>query len=75
MTEFVPLILGIAIALLGGQRLRHRRVGVVAACVVAGATASWLNGELGEPGLILFDAAQALVACVMTAAVVRRVVA
>jgi hypothetical protein len=73
MGEFLPLLLGVAIGAVGGVQLLQRRGAAVALSVVAGAAASWINGELAEPGLILFDAAQVLVALAMTAAVMRRV--
>jgi hypothetical protein len=75
MGEFLPLFLGVGIGLLGGRMLIRRRILTVALCVVAGASAAWINGELAEPALILFDTAQALAAVVMTVAVMRRVTA
>ena len=73
MGEFLPLLLGVAIGAFGGARLLQRRAAAVALGVVAGTAASWINGEFAEPWLILFDAAQVLVALAMTAIVMRRV--
>ncbi|MFL5780122.1 MAG: hypothetical protein ACJ760_02310 [Thermoleophilaceae bacterium] len=73
MGEFLPLLLGVAIGAAGGVQLLQRRGVAVALSVVAGAAASWINGELAEPWPILFDAAQVMVALAMTAAVMRRV--
>jgi hypothetical protein len=75
MGEFLPLFLGIAIGLMGASWLPRRKLTGAALCVALGATATWINGELEEPALILFDAAQVMAACAIAVVTVRRVTA
>jgi hypothetical protein len=73
MGELLPLLLGVGVGLLVGTRAtRAMLAAVCGVALVAGPTASWLNGEIGELWPILFDTAQVLAAVAMTVAVRRR---
>lgn len=72
MQEWLPVMLGFAIGVGAMQlsRIRWRLAAMVAACIVAGATASAINGELPRSGWLVFVTMDALLVWLGAAAAV-----
>jgi hypothetical protein len=73
MSEFLPLLFGLAVGLTAISAPRRGGVRTAAAYAVPlGFAASLINGELAKPWLVAFDVSQVFVAIVVTAALARR---